>query len=44
MSKDYYQHNVESDFLIKIQENNPWCNRGKTGYEQYYSDLNSFWR
>lgn len=44
MSKDYYKHNTKSDFLIKIQENNSWCNRGKTGYEQYYSDLNGYWR
>ena len=44
MSKDYYKHNTELDFLVKIQNNNSWCNRGVTGYEQYYSDLNGFWR
>ena len=44
MSKDYYKHNTELDFLIKTQNNNSWCDRGITGYEQYYSDLNGFWR
>ena len=44
MSKDYYKHNTELDFLVKIQNNNSWCDRGITGYEQYYSDLNGFWR
>ena len=44
MSKDYYKHNTDPNFLVKVQNNNSWCNRGVTGYEQYYSDLNGFWR
>lgn len=44
MALDYYQHNQENDFLIKLQELNPWFIDGKTGYEQYYSDLQGFWR
>lgn len=44
MAQDYYKHNTESDFLLKIQNNNSWCKQGITGYEQYYSDFIGFWR
>ena len=44
MAQDYYKHNTESNFLLKIQNNNSWCKQGITGYEQYYSDFIGFWR
>ena len=44
MAIDFYRHNQESDFLIKLAEANPQFIDGKTGYEQYYSDMQAFWR
>lgn len=54
MCLDFYKHNQEDDFLITIQENNTiklddgsiYCPylEGKTGYEQYYIDMQGFWR
>ena len=44
MAKDYYQYNFLDDFEVKIIEANPQFITGKTGYEQYYTDLLSFWR
>lgn len=44
MAVDFYRHNQESDFLIKLAEANPQFIDGKTGYEQYYSDMQAFWR
>lgn len=54
MALDYYKHNQEDDFLVTIQENNTIklddgstycsCSEGKTGYEQYYIDMQGFWR
>ena len=44
MAKDYFKNNAKSNFLIKIQKNNPWCKQGITGYEQYYSDFLQYWR
>jgi hypothetical protein len=44
MAIDFYQLNQEDNFLYKVQENNPWAIDGKTGYEQYYSDIQGFWR
>lgn len=51
MSKDYYNHHDEDDFLKNIIVNNydtaNEINRypsGYTGYETYYVDLYSFWR
>ena len=44
MSKDYYKKNTEPNFLIELEEKNPWCKQGKTGYEHYYSDMKAFWR
>jgi hypothetical protein len=41
MAVDFYRHNQESDFLIKLSSQFP---NGKTGYEQYYSDLRGYWR
>lgn len=45
MSKDYYQHNTEENFeMIIEQNNNKLYPGGRTGYESYYIDLQSFWR
>lgn len=44
MAIDFYRHNQESDYLLKLEEYNPEFINGKTGYEQYYSDLQGFWR
>lgn len=44
MAVDFYRHNQESDYLIKLEEANPEFTNGKTGYEQYYSDMQGFWR
>lgn len=45
MQKDYRQHHFEDDFTLKISQNNPsHYPSGQTGYEQYYIDLEGFWR
>ena len=45
MQKDYRQHHFDDDFMLKIIENNPnHYPTGQTGYEQYYIDLEGFWR
>ena len=51
MALDYRQHNHDDDFLIKIRENNGVDGEGEwryptgyTGYEQYYVDMEGFWR
>ena len=45
MALDYYQHNEEDDFLPAVGLNNSeYYPTGITGYEQYYIDLQSFWR
>lgn len=45
MSQDYKKHHTEDDFYIQIQKRNPFtCINGITGYEQYYTDMDAFWR
>ena len=45
MAKDYYKNNQNDDFEINIIRNNyPRYTSGKTGYEQYYIDMEGFWR
>ena len=51
MAKDYYKHHLEDDYSIKLRRNNmvSYKNlnlypRGRTGYEQYYADIEAFWR
>lgn len=54
MALDYRKHYHEDDFLYHIRENNKVLDEegnyiyyypsGKTGYEQYYVDLEGFWR
>lgn len=45
MALDYYKYHKLGDiFLQKVQAYNPWLSHGITGYEQYYEDLEGFWR
>lgn len=45
MAADYAKYNHADDFESKIRENNgELYPTGKTGYEQYYTDLLGFWR
>lgn len=53
MALDYYKHNSEDDFYIKLRNNNivkidgekiQLYPNGKTGYERYYTDMEAFWR
>lgn len=44
MADDFYKHKEEIDFYKKIEEANPQFINGKTGYEQYYEDIQGFWR
>jgi hypothetical protein len=45
MGKDYYKYaHILNDFETRLIENNPEFPTGKTGYENYYLDLVSFWR
>ena len=51
MALDYRQHDHEDDFLLDLRDTNgrdeqgEWrYPTGKTGYEQYYTDLEGFWR
>lgn len=53
MALDFYKYNQEDDFLIDVRNNNI-CKKdgstyslyptGETGYEQYYIDMQGFWR
>lgn len=44
MALDYRKLNYDDNFLYYIAESNPQYPTGKTGYEQYYTDLEGFWR
>lgn len=45
MSKDYKRHMHDDDFYVKISQNNSkYYPDGYTGYEQYYTDMDGFWR
>ena len=44
MALDYRKYNYQDDFLYYIIQSNPQYPTGKTGYEQYYIDLEGFWR
>lgn len=45
MAKDYMEHHDEYDFEVRLAANNtPMFSTGKTGYEQYYTDMLGFWR
>lgn len=45
MAWDYYNHNQDPDFdVLLTAANSSWVTGGRTGYEQYYTDLLGFWR
>lgn len=44
MALDYYALGTTDDFFLQVAAANPQYPTGKTGYEQYYTDLQGFWR
>lgn len=45
MALDYYRYNFLDDFELRVAAANPIdYPTGRTGYEQYYIDLQAFWR
>ena len=44
MADDFYKHKEEINFFKLIETNNPKFINGHTGYEQYYQDIQGFWR
>ena len=51
MALDYYNYNHEDSYSVKLYQNNKnsrldldQFNNGYTGYEQYYHDIQGFWR
>jgi hypothetical protein len=44
MAKDYRKCYHNDDFLINVAQANPQYPTGRTGYEQYYIDMEGFWR
>lgn len=45
MALDYFKHNQDDNFEYEIAQANPIdYPTGITGYEQYYTDLQGFWR
>lgn len=45
MALDYYKYNILDDFELRVAEANPIdYPSGRTGYEQYYIDIQGFWR
>ena len=44
MAIDYRKSYHDDNFLYRVAENNPQYPDGHTGYEQYYVDMEGFWR
>ena len=44
MALDFRKLNYNDDYWYYLKEANPWCENYQTGYEQYYIDLEAFWR
>lgn len=44
MAIDYRKSYHDDDFLYRVAKNNPQYPDGHTGYEQYYVDMEGFWR
>lgn len=45
MAEDYKRHMHDDDFYVMISKNNQeYYPSGYTGYEQYYTDMDGFWR
>lgn len=44
MAKDFHAHGQESDYVYQMRLRNPTMfTKGKSGYEQYYTDIMGFW-
>lgn len=44
MASDYQKNRENSSFLTELEKANPQFIGGRTRYEQYYTDILSFWR
>lgn len=44
MALDFRKLNYTDNYWYYLKQENPWCQELKTGYEQYYIDLEGFWR
>jgi hypothetical protein len=45
MALDYRKAGHTDNFVSDLMRENPeLCQRGRTGYEQYYIDMEGFWR
>jgi hypothetical protein len=45
MALDYFRFNHLDNFELKVRQANPdLYPTGRTGYEQYYTDMQGFWR
>lgn len=45
MALDYFKYNQLDCYTARLIEANPeLCRNGSTGYEQYYTDMQGFWR
>lgn len=44
MAVDYQRYREYSNFLVELEKANSQFVGGRTGYEQYYTDILSFWR
>ena len=44
MAYDYRQSNKDFQFYRAVEDANPEYKDGRTGYEQYYTDIEGFWR
>ena len=44
MAKDYFQYNFLTNFDNRLKQANPNILGNKTGYEQYYTDIEVCWR
>lgn len=44
MALDYRKYYHDDSFLFDVANKNPQYPAGRTGYEQYYTDMEGFWR
>ena len=44
MALDFRKHGTESNYYVEVEKYNLEYTEGRTGYEQYYIDLEGFWR
>ena len=44
MALDYRRLNHDADYEVRLLKHNPWIKNEKTLFEQYYVDMEAFWR